>query len=49
MEQLLEHLVRWELHPEAIVTHRYGLADAAEAYRVADAGESGKVCIVWED
>jgi len=49
MEQLLEHLVRWELHPEAIVTHRYRLADAAEAYRVADAGESGKVCIVWED
>ena len=25
------------------------LADADEAYRVADAGESGKVCIVWED
>ena len=49
MEQLLEHLVRWELHPEAIVTHRFRLDQADEAYRVADAGESGKVCIVWED
>jgi len=49
MEQLLEHLLRWELHPEAIVTHRYRLDQAEEAYRVADAGESGKVCIVWED
>ena len=41
--------MRWELHPEAIVTHRYRLDQADEAYRVADAGESGKVCIVWED
>ena len=49
MEQLLERLVRWDLHPEAVVTHRYALSDAAEAYRVADAGEAGKVCIVWED
>jgi threonine dehydrogenase-like Zn-dependent dehydrogenase len=48
MEELLEHLVRWDLHPEAIVTHRYRLDRADEAYRVADAGESGKVCIVWE-
>jgi threonine dehydrogenase-like Zn-dependent dehydrogenase len=36
MEDLLEHLVRWDLHPERIVTHRYQLQQAAEAYRVAD-------------
>jgi threonine dehydrogenase-like Zn-dependent dehydrogenase len=47
MEDLLEHLVRWELHPERIVTHRFPLEQADEAYRVADAGASGKVCIVF--
>lgn len=49
MAALLERLPRWGLHPEAIVTHRYSLSEAAEAYRVADAGQSGKVCIVWRD
>jgi len=49
MEQLLELLVRWELHPEQVVTHRCPLSDADTAYRVADAGRSGKVTIVMED
>jgi threonine dehydrogenase-like Zn-dependent dehydrogenase len=48
MEELLEHLVRWELHPERIVTHRFTLDQADEAYRVADRGAAGKVCIVFE-
>jgi 2-desacetyl-2-hydroxyethyl bacteriochlorophyllide A dehydrogenase len=47
MEQLLELLVRWDLHPERIVTHRFTLDQAAEAYRVADRGAAGKVCIVF--
>jgi threonine dehydrogenase-like Zn-dependent dehydrogenase len=45
MAELAERLARWDLHPEATVTHRFGLADAAEAYRVADGGQSGKVVI----
>ncbi len=48
MEDLVERLVRWELHPEVTVSHRVGLDDAEETYRVADAGQSGKVCIVME-
>jgi 2-desacetyl-2-hydroxyethyl bacteriochlorophyllide A dehydrogenase len=48
MEDLLERLVRWQLHPERVVTHQFALADAAEAYRVADAGASGKVAIVFD-
>ena len=48
MEQLLEHLVRWKLHPEQVVTHRYPLQRADEAYQVADRGAGGKVCIVFE-
>jgi threonine dehydrogenase-like Zn-dependent dehydrogenase len=48
MEELLEHLVRWNLHPDRIVTHRYSLDRADEAYRVADQGAAGKVCIVFD-
>ncbi len=45
MEELLEQLVRWDLHPERLVTHRYALAEAGEAYRTAAAGSGGKVAI----
>jgi threonine dehydrogenase-like Zn-dependent dehydrogenase len=48
MEDLVEKLVAWKLKPEAIVTHRLPLDEAAEAYRIADEGQSGKVCIVME-
>jgi threonine dehydrogenase-like Zn-dependent dehydrogenase len=48
VEELLEHLVRWNLHPDQIVTHRYPLDQAGEAYRIADRGAAGKVCIVFE-
>jgi threonine dehydrogenase-like Zn-dependent dehydrogenase len=48
MAELLELLVRWRARPEVVVTHRYPLAQAGEAYRVADAGGSGKVCIVFD-
>jgi threonine dehydrogenase-like Zn-dependent dehydrogenase len=47
MSELCERLARWKLHPEATVTHRFRLEDAAEAYRVADAGASGKVVITF--
>jgi threonine dehydrogenase-like Zn-dependent dehydrogenase len=45
MAELTERLVRWNLHPETTVTHRFALADAAEAYRIADAGQAGKVVL----
>jgi threonine dehydrogenase-like Zn-dependent dehydrogenase len=48
MEELVERLITWKLRPEVIVTHRFPLEAAAEAYRVADEGQSGKVCIVME-
>jgi threonine dehydrogenase-like Zn-dependent dehydrogenase len=48
MEELVELLVRWNLRPGITVSHRLPLESAAEAYRLADAGESGKVCIVME-
>jgi len=48
MAELVERLVRWQLHPERIVTHRYPLAEAGTAYEVADGGAAGKVCVVFE-
>ncbi|MFN2451821.1 MAG: zinc-binding dehydrogenase [Candidatus Dormibacteria bacterium] len=48
MEDLVELLVRWRMHPEVIVTHRFPLDQAEEAYRLFDTGESGKVAITWE-
>jgi threonine dehydrogenase-like Zn-dependent dehydrogenase len=48
MEELVERLARWGLHPEETVTHRFALGEAAEAYRIADEGHAGKVVIVAE-
>ena len=48
MEELVEKLLEWNLRPEITVTHRFHLPEAAEAYRIADEGQSGKVCIVME-
>jgi threonine dehydrogenase-like Zn-dependent dehydrogenase len=47
MQELAELLARRELHPEVLVTHRFGLEEAPEAYRRFAAGESGKMVIVF--
>jgi threonine dehydrogenase-like Zn-dependent dehydrogenase len=49
MAELAERLSRWELHPEKTVTHRFTLEQAPEAYRVMDAGQCGKVVIVFPE
>ena len=49
MAELLDLLARTGLHPEKIVTHTSALADAAEAYEIADSGVGGKVGVVWPD
>lgn len=48
MEDLVERLVRWELHPETLTTHRFPLGKADEAYATMDAGHCGKVAVVWD-
>lgn len=48
MAELLDRLVRWDLRPESIVTDRLPLDRAEEAYRIADAGTAGKVCLVTD-
>ena len=37
---------RWKVHPDRIVTHRFKLAEAGEAYRLAAEGLCGKVVIL---
>jgi len=46
MAELLGRLVRWDLRLEHLVTHRLPLDRAEEAYRMADTGAAGKVCLV---
>ena len=46
MRELVERLPAWGLHPEVVVSHTFALQDADQAYRIADAGQSGKVAIV---
>ncbi len=48
MEDLVELLVRWNLHPDKMVTHRFTLDQVKEAYELFDTGKTGKVAIVWE-
>jgi threonine dehydrogenase-like Zn-dependent dehydrogenase len=49
MEDLLEHLVRWDLHPERTVTGCFPLAKAGDAYALADSSRAGKVAVVMDD
>ncbi len=48
MEDLVERMPRWNMHPHDICTHRFSLEDAAEAYRTMAEGKSGKVAIVFD-
>ncbi|MCL2059915.1 MAG: zinc-binding dehydrogenase [Oscillospiraceae bacterium] len=48
MEELVEKLVRWNIHPEDLVTHRFPPEQADEAYRVMDSGRCGKVAVVFD-
>lgn len=49
MEDLVDKLVRWGIHPEDLVTDRLPLSKAGEAYRLMAEGNSGKVAVVFEE
>jgi len=46
MESLSLLLSRWEVHPERIVSDRFGLDDAAKAYAMAAGESAGKVVLI---
>jgi threonine dehydrogenase-like Zn-dependent dehydrogenase len=49
MDELLERLDAWGLHPDRICTHRLPLEAASQAYELAAGGQTGKVCIVFDE
>jgi threonine dehydrogenase-like Zn-dependent dehydrogenase len=49
IEDLVERMPRWNMHPDVTCTHRFSLEQAGEAYRTMDAGKSGKVAIVFDE
>jgi threonine dehydrogenase-like Zn-dependent dehydrogenase len=49
MEELVERLVRWNLHPADIITHRFPLERASEAYALMASGKCGKVAVCQDE
>ncbi len=49
MEELVERLVRWNLHPADLVTHRFSLDRAADAYALMASGKCGKVAVCFDE
>src|SRR4029077_7299785 len=49
MEELMERLVRWNLHPAEIITHRFALRDVADAYALMASGKCGKVAVCSDE
>lgn len=49
MEELVERISRWGIHPEDLVTHRFTLDQASSAYQLMDEGKCGKVAVVFDE
>ncbi len=49
MEELVELLVRWRIHPEKLITHRFPLERAGEAYALMAGGDCGKVAVCFDE
>ena len=49
MEELVERLVQWNLHPADLVTHRFPLHRAGEAYAMMSSGRCGKVAVCFDE
>jgi threonine dehydrogenase-like Zn-dependent dehydrogenase len=49
MEELVAKIVRWGIHPEDLVTHRFTLDQADEAYALMASGNCGKVAVVFDE
>ncbi len=49
MEELVERLVRWRLHPADLVTHRFALTEVESAYSLMAEGRSGKIAVVFDE
>jgi threonine dehydrogenase-like Zn-dependent dehydrogenase len=46
---IAERLVRWGVHPANLVTHRFALDKADEAYELMADGKCGEVAVVFDE
>jgi threonine dehydrogenase-like Zn-dependent dehydrogenase len=49
MEELVERLVRWNLHPADLITHRFALDKVSDAYSLMASGKCGKVAVCFDE
>ena len=49
MEDLVDKIVRWGIHPDQLVTHTFPLERAGEAFALMADGKCGKVAVVFDD
>lgn len=49
MEELVEKIVRWGIHPDKLITHRFPLEKEGEAYALMASGKCGKVAVVFDE
>jgi threonine dehydrogenase-like Zn-dependent dehydrogenase len=49
MDELVERLVRWNLHPADLITHRFALDKVGEAYSLMSSGKCGKVAVCFDE
>jgi threonine dehydrogenase-like Zn-dependent dehydrogenase len=49
MEELVERLVRWNLHPADLITHRFALNEVGDAYALMASGRCGKVAVCFDE
>ena len=49
MEELVERLVRWNLHPADLITHRFALDHVARAYALMASGRCGKLAVCFDE
>lgn len=49
MEELVERIVRWGIHPERLITHRFPLSEVSEAYALMASGRCGKIAVCFDE
>ncbi|MEM1108940.1 MAG: zinc-binding dehydrogenase [Planctomycetota bacterium] len=49
MEELVERLVRWGIHPADLISHRFSLDNVDQAYSLMATGNCGKVAVCFDE
>lgn len=49
MKERVKRIVRWGIHPEILVTHRFVLQDVDMAYALMASGQCGKVAVCFDE